>query len=514
MEIQPGRKPATDNPPTKRKAQNRAAQRAFRERRAALVNELENKIKEIEAGHASKQADSHKVIEQLRTKNTQLLKESAVWRVEVEKLKGEKKELAEKMNRYRGEIERLNKEKELNLGTSVNKVQQVASPPSEPEPVHEDIGSKVITSDKQIVETAPLPPRSLRNTGGGIVTPTITPATTTGAGGCRKDSSGMCPCMGNSESSTSQSFSLPIDYTAEVTIHTLLKRPTSPSTKPLDKRARLTPTPPASGSMDELETDFTGMYALGSHTCVSLSPSRSAIITDPCGFCTDGTPCVCAEMDIMKEGERESVDIDVNISFENDPKLPPLQLCETGEITPTRMGTLHPPNGTKPAFISCAERSKATVVCGKSGPGSCATCQEDPLAMLFCQSVAFTKGYADTRGNEGGKSCGRGKIERCCGSERVEPGTKNSIDLRSDEGKCTPMLPPTNSIYIPCSAAYQTLARHKAFEQASMIDFPGLVRPLVISEETEGKGKCPRVEVGSVRDVLKMSDRRFCKDVV
>lgn len=473
------------------------------------MNELEHRIKEIEAEHASQQANSHKVIEQLRTENAKILKERTIWRVEVEKLRGEKLELAGKMKRYLDEIERLNKEKELAVGTLVDKVQQVASPPSESEQAHEGVRSEVITSEKPTVEPTPLPQISRRNKNRGVVTPTNTlaTATTSKISGCRKD---MCPCM---ESSTSQSLSsFPTNYTAEVTIHTLLKRPTSPSTKPLDKRARLTPTPPASESMDELETDFTGMYALGSH---SISPSSSVMITDPCGFCTDGTPCVCAEMDIIKEGEQESVDMGLNIGFENDPKLPPLQLCETGEMIPTRMGTLHPPNGTKPAFINCMKRSKATVVCGQSGPGSCAICQEDPLAVLFCQSVASTKGHAGARGTEGGKCCQQdGKSEPCCGSETAELEIKDSIDSEWGEGKCTPMLPPTNSIYIPCSAAYQTLTRHKAFEQASMDDFPGLVKPLVISEDTEGKGRCPRVEVGSLRDVLKMLDRRFCKDVV
>lgn len=42
----PGRKPAGDAPPTKRKAQNREAQRAFRERRAQRVGELEEQLKE------------------------------------------------------------------------------------------------------------------------------------------------------------------------------------------------------------------------------------------------------------------------------------------------------------------------------------------------------------------------------------------------------------------------------------------------------------------------------------
>lgn len=47
----PGRKPATDTPPSKRKAQNRLAQRNFRERRAAKVNELEDQMKDLQAEH-------------------------------------------------------------------------------------------------------------------------------------------------------------------------------------------------------------------------------------------------------------------------------------------------------------------------------------------------------------------------------------------------------------------------------------------------------------------------------
>ena len=45
----PGRKPSATVPPTKRKAQNRASQRAFRERRHAYVTELEEKVAQFEA---------------------------------------------------------------------------------------------------------------------------------------------------------------------------------------------------------------------------------------------------------------------------------------------------------------------------------------------------------------------------------------------------------------------------------------------------------------------------------
>src|SRR5271170_873858 len=58
----PGRKPATDTPPTKRKAQNRAAQRAFRERRAARVGELEEHIKKIEDERQKRETTMHNQI--------------------------------------------------------------------------------------------------------------------------------------------------------------------------------------------------------------------------------------------------------------------------------------------------------------------------------------------------------------------------------------------------------------------------------------------------------------------
>jgi len=52
----PGRKPLTSEPSSKRKAQNRAAQRAFRERKEKLLKDLETKVEELEK--ASKDANS------------------------------------------------------------------------------------------------------------------------------------------------------------------------------------------------------------------------------------------------------------------------------------------------------------------------------------------------------------------------------------------------------------------------------------------------------------------------
>jgi len=52
----PGRKPLTSEPTTKRKAQNRAAQRAFRERKEKHVKDLETKVAELEK---ASEADKH-----------------------------------------------------------------------------------------------------------------------------------------------------------------------------------------------------------------------------------------------------------------------------------------------------------------------------------------------------------------------------------------------------------------------------------------------------------------------
>lgn len=54
----PGRKPETTMPASKRKAQNRAAQRAFRERKEKHLRDLETKISQLEGESASKNSEN------------------------------------------------------------------------------------------------------------------------------------------------------------------------------------------------------------------------------------------------------------------------------------------------------------------------------------------------------------------------------------------------------------------------------------------------------------------------
>ncbi|QKX59560.1 uncharacterized protein TRUGW13939_06696 [Talaromyces rugulosus] len=55
----PGRKPLTSEPTTKRKAQNRAAQRAFRERKEKHLKDLETKVEELEKASETTNHENH-----------------------------------------------------------------------------------------------------------------------------------------------------------------------------------------------------------------------------------------------------------------------------------------------------------------------------------------------------------------------------------------------------------------------------------------------------------------------
>lgn len=68
----PGRKPATDHPESKRKAQNRESQRAFRARKQAKTEELLKQIEDLKATHRTELATQSKIISDLEAANHEL----------------------------------------------------------------------------------------------------------------------------------------------------------------------------------------------------------------------------------------------------------------------------------------------------------------------------------------------------------------------------------------------------------------------------------------------------------
>ena len=76
----PGRKPSETEPLTKRKAQNRASQRAFRERKQSYLADLEAKVAAYEAAEIDRSVEIQKVAQKLRAENESLRKELGSWK--------------------------------------------------------------------------------------------------------------------------------------------------------------------------------------------------------------------------------------------------------------------------------------------------------------------------------------------------------------------------------------------------------------------------------------------------
>ncbi|KAI1816551.1 PAP1-domain-containing protein [Poronia punctata] len=68
----PGRKPLTNEPSSKRKAQNRAAQRAFRERKERHLKDLETKVEELEKASAAANNENNHLRAQVEQMNAEL----------------------------------------------------------------------------------------------------------------------------------------------------------------------------------------------------------------------------------------------------------------------------------------------------------------------------------------------------------------------------------------------------------------------------------------------------------
>lgn len=137
------------------------------------------------------------------------------------------------------------------------------------------------------------------------------------------------------------------------------KRPHSPQSNTDNKRPRQTHV-----SDPSAEIDFTAQFSSRPPTLTTSASTTSSIAAtappDLCGFCSDGTPCICAE--ISNEGKHSN-------NFK-----PPTSLYPTSNQQSM--------NGTSPSH-PCI-----------NGPGTCAQCMSNPASRSFCQSVAASRSSA------------------------------------------------------------------------------------------------------------------------
>jgi hypothetical protein len=462
----PGRKPATDTPPTKRKAQNRAAQRAFRERRAARVGELEEQLEETKEEQQKRESEMRDKIIRLEAEVLRFNGELHSWKMRCDTL--------DRIAEYE------KKEKEAALaelsylrnGVQTTGTDAVPLPPRRTR----NQESRVVGAQQYVASYVPLE-QSEEHLGCGGCTSTSDCAcveqamaiSTSGCGKCTVDT--HCECLEET-----------IKAAADMPMIMELKRSHSPSTNDYaEKRQR------QSDPSTPLEMDFTAQFSskpslqqIQSSQEIQLSVKQPA---EPCGFCEQGTYCVCAEAaattNAVSNTERERQNQLAPLLNEVTPPPSDTDVDGTTKLPPMHPNQMHRPVTSMTASDSCI-----------NGPGTCKQCQRDPRSGLFCRSLAAMRA-SDTPNAS--------VPESCCGGNTGGGGCCKSL------AAATPIKPPPS---LSCADAYKTLSTHKNFDQASDELSTWLGR--LHATPPHHVGRAPmEVEAASVMGVLKLFDRRF-----
>ncbi|KAI6081806.1 hypothetical protein F4821DRAFT_17352 [Hypoxylon rubiginosum] len=494
----PGRKPATDTPPTKRKAQNRAAQRAFRERRAARVGELEEQLDEQKEEHDRTQQQLLDQIQGLDTEVQSLRSKCVVFEDLLEKERTERakveSELQALRQRYRGEASSVSSrngsfathhERISNTLSIASRHQTPRGSIASNQPDHRN--SATAFSISQIIS----PPDS--NSSGAPRESSVDPS---GCGNC--NSNGSCACVeevintaptecGKCTIGTKcECLEAVLNGPAPNSDTELKRKPSSISIiAPEEKRQKIPEPYPH-------EMDFTAMFSKKKETVPEptlYQPVAQSSIPprDSCGFCKEGTYCMCAEAAAAAAQTLAPVSQQVQTPppSENDVGLPPMEVTSTGAI---KLPSINSFNRTP---VPTARPSGG---CGPNGPGSCAQCLRDPKSGLFCRSLAAN--FARNSGKPSGGCCGGSGGAGCC---------------KSTEGAATQAG--SSTVSLSCADAYKTLSSHRNFEKA--VDDIGTWLPQLRAapQHPNANARLPiEVETASIMGVLKEFDVRFARD--
>ncbi|KAI0110592.1 hypothetical protein F4776DRAFT_395111 [Hypoxylon sp. NC0597] len=494
----PGRKPATDTPPTKRKAQNRAAQRAFRERRAARVGELEEQLEEQKEEYERTQQQLQDQVQGLDAEVQTLRNRCVVLEDLLEKERTERtkvtNELDDLRRQWRGEGSSVSSRGgsfTTHHGRAPNSL-SISSQHQTPRgsitsntPNHRN--SATTFSISQIIS----PPDSSNSSGA----PRESSADPSGCGNC--DSSASCACVDEVLASTPAGCGKCSIGTKCECLEAVLKGPVPTSESelkrkpssisslaPEEKRQRIPESYPH-------EVDFTAMFSkkkdLPTESTLYQPVAQSAVIPrDPCGFCEVGTYCMCAETAAAQTLAPVSQQVQTPPPSENDVGPAPVEVTPTGAIKLPGINSL---NRTP---IPTARPSGG---CGPKGPGSCAQCLRDPKSGLFCRSLAAN--FARNAGKSSGGCCGGSNGSGCC---------------KSAEGLAVP-TEPSPSVSLSCADAYKTLSSHRNFEKAADEIGTWLPRLRAAPQQANTSARLPiEVEAASIMGVLREFDVRFGRD--
>ncbi|KHJ30617.1 putative bzip transcription factor [Erysiphe necator] len=440
----PGRKPATDTPPTKRKAQNRAAQRAFRERRAARVGELEVQLEEVKEEQQQREKELRNKIEQLEA--------------ELERLNAE-------LNSWRLRCNNLN---------TIFEYEKRAKEATYAELAYLRNGAEITGND-----AANLPHREFQATEPDKqrVHPTPGPDLTSNAANCvinSRENESVCieENFANNnlecDNCTLNGRCVCIEETLKI-----LKRdsisdnerpqiPTAPNF--IEKHSH------QSKLCTPLETDFTTPLSVDPID-VATESTEQIVPTELCGFCEEGSYCLCAEA-VATAATSNGTEPRENF---------PNNVLSDIASSPSEIDFS---NYNKVSNQPSATQKNSAY---RTAPGTCQQCQLDPRSGAFCRSLSVMRSL-NSKAPEG--CCGKNNDGGCC----------NMINTASCE---KPRL--------SCADTFRTLSCHKSYDRANHESNSWLGLLNATPSSHPGRGPL-EVEAASVLEVLRLFDRRFKGD--
>ncbi|GMM48415.1 hypothetical protein DAPK24_050130 [Pichia kluyveri] len=401
----PGRKPCEDIPSSKRKAQNRAAQRAFRERRANRVSELEEKIMGIERERSINDGI-------LKDKIKNLQRENEILMMENKRIKSENARLLTQMNNSKNN-ENDKKQNSITFDSLFNLVPQAAVPLRK-----RKSSEKSVSPTDEIDFTNSFTVKKQRKM------PILNDVFKSNS----NNNSNLSISSMNSFSKKNESM---------ITLNSLSNLSHNNSSSSID-----------SANINNINNTNTTI----TNTTTINNNHNNNIPFESCGFCSDDTPCVCREIETEHQllQQREIRKIQENKKADKEREQ---EENEKKQERKKSLMDLEIEKKEKELIMELTKNIKnedlSQIIECNGDPGTCLQCKSDPLSTQFCKTIA-----------EKSNNINKGTIKDIS-TIQLPSIDKNSILNRNSLPSLTSLkLDEPGKTFIPCADAYKTISNH------------------------------------------------------
>jgi hypothetical protein len=186
---------------------------------------------------------------------------------------------------------------------------------------------------------------------------------------------------------------------------------------------------------------------------------------DLCGFCQDGTPCICAEMAAEDARDQAAAATSLHNAALHQSSGTTFRtgMNQLAQFTP-------PPSegdvASTPQSLPPVSAGSKPNPCA-SGAGTCVQCRSDPNSTLFCLQLAASRSHSNAR--PVGCCGGSGSIGCCDQNQHSTGQSTRSSNVATAASSSQQSTASRSSITLTCADAYMTLSRHPGYERASAV---------------------------------------------